>query len=205
MDFNKIKSAAVLPTAVGIVIFILYEIVAFAAAFYLKGSLNNMLGMVVFIVLGILPYIMFFPVFIWTGFRAAKKYNAGLIEAGAAGTLTAALIAIAEYIIGILVLVITYVFFMGNASTSATATASTSLAVNSVLGLFLGMGLAIGAATCFAKIIISGMLNFMVAAVGWYWATGGKGMVIEEQRVTVVEMTSTKAKAKPTKSSSGRK
>ena len=209
MDFNKIKSAAVLPTAVGIVIFILYEIVSFAATYYLKGFLNTAQGyfisMAGLFALGLLPYIMLFPVFVWTGFRAGKKYNADLIEAGLTGTLTATLIAIAEYVIGIIVLVITYLFFMGNTATSATATAGTSLAVNGVLGLLLGMGLAIGAATCIAKIIVSGMLNFMVAAGGWYFATGGKGMVIEEQRVTVVEMTATKAKAKPAKRSSGRK
>jgi len=160
---KRIGESIKVPVIVGVGLLVLTYLANFGISFLIK-DMESTLQEPFFYVLLAIPYIIFFPLFLWTGYRSVKKYNSTLLEAGLATAAVALLVKVIEFFIGLVISLI-IIMFLGGTMSDEVAGVMTVLAFSSVM---------MGIMLCLVQLLFSIPMNFVVGVLGGYIAGARK-------------------------------
>ncbi|VVC02057.1 Uncharacterised protein [uncultured archaeon] len=170
-DFEKVKPAIKLPVLIGIVFVIIYYAVTTATAL-MASQLAGASG-AISLALGVLSYLAFFVLFIWTGWRTVKKFNGAWLEAGTASALASGILVVFHYLVNIVFVAVVYGYLFKNPAAAPTGAFDPLASAGSALaGSLIGLTVLMSTICCIGDLVASVIVNFAIGAVAGYIATG---------------------------------
>jgi len=172
VDFNKIRAGVLLPTAIGFVVI------------FLGFMVNLMLGLLNYIpiigtildfmvglgnlVLSVLGFIIFLFLYMWAGYRTARKYRGDLNEAGIAGALSYTLLAVINLMFDTINAILKiFGIVTATAIGGISGSAYEDFAIALLGGSIVGTTGIIAVLCCgIARIPIGILLNYFVGSIG---------------------------------------
>ncbi|GEM_PF-1993793 len=171
-DFNKIKAGITLPVMVGLAVIIIgFFITLLLALLSDQPTIQTVLELLRNFgntILSILSHIFFLALFVWAGYRTAKKYRGDVVEAGIAGALSYAVLALINLFFDLLNAVLQITGMLSVAPAGGISGSAYEDVVVYLLGDTFSGPAGIAALLCcgFGRIPIGMLANFIVGAVG---------------------------------------
>jgi hypothetical protein len=172
LDFNKIRAGVLLPTAVGFIVIVVGFLFGLLLGFLsFIDIVRTVLDFMISwgnLILSLVGFVLFFLLFFWAGYRTARKYRGELVEAGVAGALSYAILAVVSVFFD---MVNGFLQMLELMDTSAVGGISLNAYEDVAIAIFgdtfAGATEIIAVLCCgFAAIPIGAVLNFLVGSVG---------------------------------------
>jgi len=99
VDFNKIRTGILIPTAIGCAIILfgfLFRLVLLFIVDQVTEYVDQDMMNIINILISLASFAAFLGLFLWTGYRATRKYHADVTEAGVITAVTYTLIAVVD-------------------------------------------------------------------------------------------------------------
>lgn len=173
LDFNKIRSGMMIPTAIGIVVVGLGFLFLFVLSLLSEyvSEVNQFIDMIagtVSLIFSLFMYLFFMLLFLWTGYRTAHKYHATPIEAGITSAVSYITIAIVNLGLTFILAVLNALGFVNYTAISTKVGGELNDIGLALIGVDAGAIVGIIAGLCCAVmlIVVSGLINFVIGAIG---------------------------------------
>jgi hypothetical protein len=171
-DFNKIKAGMTLPVTIGLVVivggFFITLLLGLLSDQPTIQTVLEILRNFGNIVLSVLSHIFFLVLFVWAGYRTARRYRGDVVEAGIAGALSYAVLALINLFFDLLNAVLQITGILGVAPIGGISGSAYEDVVISLLGNTFSGPAGIAALLCcgFGRIPIGMLANFLVGSIG---------------------------------------
>ena len=172
---RRIVEAVKMPLLLGVVLLIALYAILLGLLFASQG-MDTASQEIIGYISTFLPYILFFPLFLWTGYRTARKYGSELLEAGVVAAILAALIKIIEFVIGLFIGLIVILIISGGLMDGEMGD------IGAFFGMMMFGGVMIGALICAIQLASTIPVNFLVGLIGAYIA-GARKLVEQKKEV----------------------
>ncbi|NYZ76691.1 hypothetical protein H0O02_00040, partial [Candidatus Micrarchaeota archaeon] len=166
------------PTAVGAVVlfigFIFNLLLGFLSGIPVMGSIMDLMLNFGNLILSILGFIFFFFLFAWAGYITAKKYRCDVVEAGAAGAFSYAILALVSLLLDTITGVLQITGLLPTTTIGISGSAYEDIVVVLMGGGFEGaVGVALVLCCGLGTIPIGMFFNFVAGSIGGMLGSAG--------------------------------